>query len=124
MGYYEYIAAFQMQQASVAFGSTLALQIFVSPLKSVIAWQLWILTALVKALCPVIVRLAPLRPGAWKCLVTRQLCRHLIAYMPQKDTVDWRFPATVADVVLMGRWCHRVTGHGQAPPIGKWCMMP
>ena len=28
----------------------------------------------------------------------------LVAYVPQRDTVNWRFPATVADVVLMGRY--------------------
>jgi ABC-type Mn2+/Zn2+ transport system ATPase subunit len=27
-----------------------------------------------------------------------------IAYVPQRDAVNWRFPATVADVVLMGRY--------------------
>lgn len=27
-----------------------------------------------------------------------------IAYVPQKDEVDWTFPATVMDVVLMGRY--------------------
>ncbi|UCF09868.1 MAG: metal ABC transporter ATP-binding protein [Candidatus Bipolaricaulota bacterium] len=31
-------------------------------------------------------------------------CRHIcIAYVPQRDEVDWRFPVTVSDVVLMGR---------------------
>jgi ABC-type Mn2+/Zn2+ transport system ATPase subunit len=31
-------------------------------------------------------------------------CRHLcIAYVPQRSAVDWRFPVTVEDVVLMGR---------------------
>jgi ABC-type Mn2+/Zn2+ transport system ATPase subunit len=31
-------------------------------------------------------------------------CRHLcIAYVPQRSLVDWRFPVTVRDVVLMGR---------------------
>jgi ABC-type Mn2+/Zn2+ transport system ATPase subunit len=28
----------------------------------------------------------------------------LVAYVPQRDAVNWRFPATVADVVLMGRY--------------------
>lgn len=27
-----------------------------------------------------------------------------IAYVPQRDAINWRFPATVADVVLMGRY--------------------
>ena len=30
--------------------------------------------------------------------------RKKIAYVPQKDEIDWRFPATVNDIVLMGRY--------------------
>ncbi len=30
--------------------------------------------------------------------------RKRIAYVPQKDEVDWDFPATVLDIVLMGRY--------------------
>ncbi len=30
-----------------------------------------------------------------------------IAYVPQKEEVDWTFPATVYDVVMMGRWVHK-----------------
>ncbi len=33
--------------------------------------------------------------------------RNRIAYVPQKDDVDWTFPATVEDVVLMGRYPHK-----------------
>jgi ABC-type Mn2+/Zn2+ transport system ATPase subunit len=29
-----------------------------------------------------------------------------VAYIPQREAVDWRFPVTVADVVLMGRYGH------------------
>ncbi len=29
-----------------------------------------------------------------------------IAYVPQREEIDWRFPATVMDVVLMGRYGH------------------
>lgn len=29
-----------------------------------------------------------------------------VAYVPQRDEVDWRFPVSVADVVLMGRFGH------------------
>lgn len=37
---------------------------------------------------------------------------HQIAYVPQNSSVDWDFPATVLDVVMMGRyghlgWCKR-----------------
>jgi len=39
--------------------------------------------------------------------------RRRIAYVPQKQTVDWDFPVTVSDVVLMGRY-------GQSNhPIGR-----
>ncbi len=31
-------------------------------------------------------------------------CRHIcIAYVPQKNTLDWRFPITLADFVMLGR---------------------
>ncbi|MCS6960062.1 MAG: metal ABC transporter ATP-binding protein [Pseudanabaenaceae cyanobacterium SKYGB_i_bin29] len=30
--------------------------------------------------------------------------RHLIAYVPQAEEVDWQFPVTVFDVVMMGRY--------------------
>jgi ABC-type Mn2+/Zn2+ transport system ATPase subunit len=30
-----------------------------------------------------------------------------IAYVPQKDEVDWTFPATVYDIVAMGRYPHK-----------------
>ncbi|PIR55480.1 manganese ABC transporter ATP-binding protein [Candidatus Peregrinibacteria bacterium CG10_big_fil_rev_8_21_14_0_10_36_19] len=32
--------------------------------------------------------------------------RNKIAYVPQRESVDWDFPATVFDVVLMGRYGH------------------
>ena len=33
--------------------------------------------------------------------------RKQIAYVPQKDEVDWQFPATVVDIVLMGRYPYK-----------------
>jgi manganese/zinc/iron transport system ATP- binding protein len=30
--------------------------------------------------------------------------RHLISYVPQRESVDWNFPASVKDVVLMGTY--------------------
>jgi ABC-type Mn2+/Zn2+ transport system ATPase subunit len=30
-----------------------------------------------------------------------------VGWVPQLETVDWNFPATVAEVVLMGRWSDR-----------------
>jgi len=32
--------------------------------------------------------------------------RRRMAYLPQRETVDWDFPVTVRDVVLMGRYPH------------------
>jgi ABC-type Mn2+/Zn2+ transport system ATPase subunit len=33
--------------------------------------------------------------------------RKRVAYIPQKDDVDWDFPAIVQDIVMMGRYPHR-----------------
>lgn len=33
--------------------------------------------------------------------------RKRVAYVPQKDDVDWSFPATVMDVVMQGRYPHK-----------------
>ena len=33
--------------------------------------------------------------------------RKKVAYVPQKDEVDWSFPATVMDIVQMGRYPHK-----------------
>jgi manganese/zinc/iron transport system ATP- binding protein len=30
--------------------------------------------------------------------------RHLVGYVPQRNSVDWDFPTTVLDVVMMGRY--------------------
>src|SRR4029450_5117264 len=32
--------------------------------------------------------------------------RHRIAYVPQREVIDWDFPVTVWDVVMMGRYPH------------------
>ena len=40
--------------------------------------------------------------------VAGEVCIHSerVAYVPQSGSVDWDFPATVRDVVLMGRYGH------------------
>ncbi len=51
------------------------------------------------------VGLLPLRSG--RVLIhCRPLGHHLdcVAYVPQREEVDWRFPVTVDDVVMMGRY--------------------
>ncbi len=58
-------------------------------------------TTLFKAL----VELLPLRAG--RILIHGQPLghhQHCVAYVPQREEVDWRFPVTVADVVMMGRY--------------------
>jgi len=55
-----------------------------------------------------LVGLLPLRAG--KILIHElPLGHHLdcVAYVPQREEVDWRFPVTVRDVVLMGRFGHQ-----------------
>ncbi len=36
-----------------------------------------------------------------------QQLRPMVAYVPQREEIDWDFPATVLDVVLMGRYPHK-----------------
>ena len=38
-----------------------------------------------------------------------------MAYVPQRDSINWNFPATVLDVVGMGRWSNslRFWGNGR-----------
>ena len=38
--------------------------------------------------------------------VPQALKRHLVAYVPQSEEVDWSFPVLVEDVVMMGRYGH------------------
>lgn len=55
-----------------------------------------------------LVGLLPLRAG--KIFIhDLPLGHHLdcVAYVPQREEVDWRFPVTVRDVVLMGRFGHQ-----------------
>lgn len=51
--------------------------------------------------------------------------RHLVGYVPQRNSVDWDFPASVLDVVLMGRYGHlgwfKRPGH-QEVLLAKSCL--
>src|SRR5512135_1648817 len=52
-----------------------------------------------------LVGLLPLRQG--RVLIhSLPLGHHLdcVAYVPQREEVDWKFPVTVSDVVMMGRY--------------------
>jgi manganese/zinc/iron transport system ATP- binding protein len=44
---------------------------------------------------------------------TIRQARRRIAYVPQREAVDWQFPVTVRDVVLMGRYA--AIGFGRRP---------
>ncbi|NTU82192.1 MAG: metal ABC transporter ATP-binding protein [Chloroflexales bacterium] len=50
-----------------------------------------------------IVGLLKLSAGAVRCFGAPEAVPGLIAYLPQRSMVDWRFPVSVADVVMMGR---------------------
>lgn len=60
-------------------------------------------TTLIKAI------LGLVKPAAGVIRILQSDCRHKtqhIAYVPQRATIDWDFPATAFDVVLMGRYPH------------------
>jgi ABC-type Mn2+/Zn2+ transport system ATPase subunit len=64
-----------------------------------------------------LVGLLPLRGGQIR-IHCKPLGSHTdcVAYVPQREEVDWRFPVTVEDVVSMGRyarvrWLGRMTAH-------------
>ncbi|WHZ37595.1 metal ABC transporter ATP-binding protein [Sagittula sp. MA-2] len=58
-------------------------------------------STLLKAALGVIRPLAG-RVTAWGAPL--EAARHRIAYVPQRASIDWDFPTTVMDVVLMGLW--------------------
>lgn len=50
-----------------------------------------------------------IKPAAGKVLIYGRPYpeqRQLVAYVPQRGTVDWDFPTTALDVVMMGRYGH------------------
>ena len=58
-------------------------------------------TTLIKAI------LGLLRPAAGSILIhgrPYEEQRRLVAYVPQRGSVDWDFPTSVLDVVMMGRY--------------------
>jgi len=60
-----------------------------------------------------IMGLVPLASGYVKIFgKTVQQARTSVAYVPQRESVDWDFPTTALDVVLMGRY-------GQLPLFGR-----
>ncbi len=73
-------------------------------------------TTLIKAI------LGLIEPAAGQVLIFDQPYneqRHLVGYVPQRRSVDWDFPTTVEDVVMMGLygqlgWIKRPTRHHRA----------
>lgn len=50
-----------------------------------------------------------INPGSGNVRINNQsvqnaLKQHIVAYVPQAEEVDWNFPVSVADVVMMGRY--------------------
>ncbi len=43
--------------------------------------------------------------------------RSRVAYLPQRESIDWDFPASVFDVVLMGSYAR--VGVGRRPPVSE-----
>jgi manganese/zinc/iron transport system ATP- binding protein len=57
------------------------------------------------SLLKAIVGLVPLTSGYTRlCGKPLEEARALLAYVPQREQVDWEFPITVSEVVLMGRY--------------------
>ncbi len=54
-----------------------------------------------------ILGLEPLQSGSIRVFGHNSIsCRHRVAMVPQKNSVDWQFPVTVREVVTMGRYVH------------------
>ena len=71
-------------------------------------------TTLIKAI------LGLLKPAAGQILIYGKpysLQRHLVGYVPQRGSVDWDFPTSVLDVVMMGRY--RSLGWIRRPGAGE-----
>lgn len=60
-------------------------------------------TTLIKAMLGLI---KPVSGAVQFCEKQEKGKNHKIAYVPQSGSVDWDFPATVLDVVMMGRYGH------------------
>ncbi|MBF0510924.1 MAG: metal ABC transporter ATP-binding protein [Candidatus Omnitrophica bacterium] len=60
-------------------------------------------STLFKAICG----LLPIRTGGirifGRCLTE---CHHRVVYLPQKSRIDWQFPVSVLDLVIMGRYVY------------------
>ncbi len=69
-------------------------------------------STLIKAIIGLI---KPISGGAELCKIDIKKNRKRVAYVPQKKGIDWQFPITAFDVVLMGcygrlkglKWCNR-----------------
>lgn len=58
-------------------------------------------------LMKLIAGLVPIQSGTISVYGTKaHSCKHRVAMVPQKSSVDWSFPVTVRQVVMMGRYVH------------------
>lgn len=99
-------ARLDLENVSAGYDGKLALQDITCQIAH--GWQVAVVGpngAGKSTLFKVLVGLLPLRSG--RILVHGQPLGHhqdCVAYVPQREEVDWRFPVTVADVVMMGRF--------------------
>ena len=73
-------------------------------------------TTLIKAI------LGLVAPAAGRVLIYGQPYvdqRRLVGYVPQRGSVDWDFPTSVLDVVMMG--CYGTLGWGRRPGPPRTC---
>lgn len=97
--------AIAVRDISVAFGTTIALnnvnfELPAGQLVGVIGPNGAGKTTLMRA----ILGLIPLQSGSVRVGGETIVRGGKVAYIPQRNTVNWRFPATVADVALMGSY--------------------
>ena len=54
--------------------------------------------------------------------INRALKQNLVAYVPQAEEVDWQFPVSVYDVVMMGRYGYMNSYAFQRLKTNKKCL--
>ena len=65
----------------------------------------------------------PVQSGELRVHDTPMRARRMTAgYVPQLETIDWNFPVTVEEVVMMGRTCPTPGSPGSGNTSGNWLM--
>jgi len=98
--------AIEVRGVSVAYGSQLALEgVSVGVPRQAITGLIGPNGAGKTTLLRAIVGMLPLRTGTVRVLGQPiNTLRQRVAYVPQREQVDWHFPISVLEVVLMGRY--------------------